>query len=530
MRSTLRIMVPFLLALLLIVRIPSDAMAEGSGPLYTVRQRFGVNIAPSFGGVPTFPGSISDFRDADQLGFGWYSDWKTRRSPECPNGIEFAQLVKTRHWPPNWASLRRAIRDNPGSLWIIGNEPETRGQGQHTPSEYAERYHEAYYFIKSVDPSAEVAIGGVVMPSPLRLKWLELCMTYYESAYDEPMPIDVWNIHVQILQERRGDWGCGIPQGLDEDEGRLYEIVDNCNAEMFEQLIVEFRTWLYEQGDHDKPVIVSEYGTLMPSSYLPHGDQSVLDFMQDTFDYLLEARDPVLGYSADEGRLVQRWLWFSLNFPFYDNTPGGFNGALYDWQDPDQLTVFGELYRDYVKRLAPEQAVIPVSRDTYVDMSRPRRSYGHKGRIKIKADADEHLMFGFLYFDLSQIPQGAEILDAELTMQVVARSNAQPIHLYIGPASTEWGNSTTYRDMQRLELERGQPSIGVAISRVDERIECEVTEIVRAWHEGQLANHGFMIDTIDAGTTGRVTYDLASSEWKEGRQQKPELCISYITH
>ena len=107
---------------------------------------------------------------------------------------------------------------------------------------------------------------------------------------------------------------------------------------------------LYARGEGDKPLIISEYGVLMPSSYLPRGDQSVLAFMEGTFDFMLNARDPVLGYAQDENRLVQRWLWFSLNFPFYDETPGGFNGALYRWDQPDQLTAFGERYRDYIRR------------------------------------------------------------------------------------------------------------------------------------------------------------------------------------
>ena len=349
-----------ILGTLLLTGLSFPAKGQSPFPLYSVRQRFGVNVAPAFKGIPDFPGRLSDFAGVTELGFGWYSDWTVRESPEEPNGIEFAQLLNTRNWPPNWTYLERAIQANPGALWIIGNEPETRGQGEHTPEEYAQRYYEAYHFIKGTDPSAQIAIGGVVMPTPLRLKWIELCMDYYQQTYGEPMSIDVWNIHMQILQEKRGDWGCGIPFGLTEDEGRLYEIIDNCNVEAFKTLIQEFCTWLYERGERNKPVIISEYGVLMPSSYLPQGDQSVLDFMQGTFDYLLSARDPLLGYPADQGRLVQRWLWFSLNFPFYENTPGGFNGALYDWRHPDRLTIFGEFYKNYLQSHIPVKTITPV--------------------------------------------------------------------------------------------------------------------------------------------------------------------------
>ncbi len=187
--------------------------AQGPGSMYTLRQRFGVDVAPSFEGIPSFPGLISDYRGVEDLGLGWYSDWNTRRDPPRPGNIEFVQLVQLRPWPPSWTRLQEAVQANPGSVWIIGNEPETRGQGELAPAEYAPIYHEAYHFIKQIDPTAQIAIGGVVMPSPLRLRWLDLCLESYRATYGVDMPIDVWNIHVQILQEKRNDWGCGIPYG-----------------------------------------------------------------------------------------------------------------------------------------------------------------------------------------------------------------------------------------------------------------------------------------------------------------------------
>ena len=356
-----------LLLCALIVTFAGSVIAGSAdaGGMYTIRQRFGVNVAATWYKAADFPGSLGDYAGAGELGFGWYSDWRLLEDPDRPNGIEFAQLLQTRRWPPDWIEIETIARANPGSLWIIGNEPETRGQGQHSPQEYAARYYEAYHFIKGVDPEADVAIGGVVMPSPLRLEWLELSMAYYESTYGEPMPIDVWNIHVQILQEKRGGWGCGIPYGLPDDEGRLYEIIDNADPQIFEQLIHEFTVWLYEHDQRDKPLIITEYGVLMPSSYLPGEDQDVLDFMGSTFDFMLSATNPLLGYGADESRLVQRWMWFSLNFPLYDGTDG-FNGPLYDWENPDQLTVFGEFYRNYVWGLiyTPTPTVTPTATPT----------------------------------------------------------------------------------------------------------------------------------------------------------------------
>jgi len=378
--------------------LPLVARRALANAVYTVRQRFGIGVVRS----SSWPGLLSDFDNVEQLGFGWYTDWTYQTYPQQPPGIEFVQLVavysgsspqgarglsawQPLSWPSNSAGLQAAIEANPGALWVIGNEPETRGQGELAPEEYADIYHDVYYFVKSIDPTARVAIAGVVMPSPLRLQWLDRCLDHYEQTYGgETMPIDVWNIHMQILQEHECSWGCGIPYGLfDPDdgvctEGRPYgrdgnepdvehPYSDNCSVPIFQQLVTEFCTWLNEKGERGKPVIITEYGVLLPSEYfswsgtLPEriadGDRKVVEFMQGTFDYMLHTTDPVLGWAADGGRLTQRWAWFSLNMPpclEYDpKDPDyclefGYNGWLYDWEVADDLTEFGEAYRDYI--------------------------------------------------------------------------------------------------------------------------------------------------------------------------------------
>jgi len=369
--------------------LPLVARRALTDAVYTVRQRFGIGVV----GSRSWPGLLNDFPNVEQLGFGWYTDWSYRTDPEQPPGIEFVQLVavysgsgpqgarglsawQPLSWPSNSAGLQAAIEANPGALWVIGNEPETRGQGELTPEEYAEIYHDVYHFVKDIDRTAQVAIGGVVMPSPLRLQWLDRCLDYYQQTYGETMPIDVWNIHMQILQEDRDGWGCGIPYGLDDDQGQACvgeqgreqcTILDNCSVEDFMQLIADFCIWLNEKGERGKPVIISEYGVLMPSEYLgssedlveriAEGERKIVEFMQGTFDYMLHTTDPDLGCAADGGRLIQRWAWFSLNVPpclEYDpEDPDdclefGYNGWLYDWQETHSFTVFGEAYRDYI--------------------------------------------------------------------------------------------------------------------------------------------------------------------------------------
>jgi len=336
-----------LISVVVVAMRSSVSRAWGPDPT----SRFGVGLNTAFG-------RITDY-NTEILNIGWYSDWCLRLHPQRPNGLEYAQLIRVGpgDYPPDWDALSAIVTANPGSLWLLGNEPECISQDNRTPTEYAEIYHDLYIFIKARDNTARIAIGGVVQPTPLRRKWLALVLEAYRSRYGEPMPIDIWNIHVQILQERRGDWGCGIPAGLAEDEGELYTIADNADPEIFQQLILDFRQWLRDQGEIDKPLIISEFGVVMPSEYLGAGDRAtgdlvVMAFMSQAFDFLLEARDPELGYSGDDYRLVQQWLWYSLNGPHYDfETQTGMNGGLYDAQNPSQLTTLGAHFAHYTTRL-----------------------------------------------------------------------------------------------------------------------------------------------------------------------------------
>jgi hypothetical protein len=337
-----------------------------------VNERFGVGLNP---GIPvsedgTVRGAkITDY-DVSALHLGWYSDWRTDPNPMRPDGIKYAQLVLVRptSYPTNTLHITETVTANPGSLWIIGNEPEAKyGQGKRRPDEYAEIYHRMYTLIKGLDPTAQIAIGGVVEPTPLRLQWLDEVLSVYLARCGVPMPVDVWNIHMQILQEKAGEWGAGIPAGMDASEGRLYSLTDNANPEAFRQLVTEFRQWMKTKGFQNKPLIISEYGVLMPSTYLveggdqAEGDQKVVDFMRGTFDYLVNARDPDLGYPSDGNRLVQQWLWYSLNDQPYDPATGwGFNGSLFSYLDPEQITQFGEAFRTYMNVLLGRKVMLPV--------------------------------------------------------------------------------------------------------------------------------------------------------------------------
>ena len=56
-------------------------------------------------------------------------------------------------------------------------------------------------FIKNVDPTAQVAISGLVEVTPGRLQYLDIVWNTYMQEFGTPMPVDMWTMHLYILPE-----------------------------------------------------------------------------------------------------------------------------------------------------------------------------------------------------------------------------------------------------------------------------------------------------------------------------------------
>ena len=316
-----------------------DAAEAFRGTLYHGRRRWGIGVDE---------GPITDYR-VGPLRLGWYLDWTAREEPARPGGADFAQMVRVKggRLAHDADTIAAIAQENPGSLWLIGNEPDVRWQDNVEAATYAQLYGRAYRIIKEADPTARVAAGGVTQPTPLRLRYLDTVLEAYGEQFGETMPVNVWNVHNFVLREERDSWGVGIPPGFSDEQGTLYEIEDGDDLALFRQQIVDFRRWMAEHGYQNKPLIVSEYGILMPAEYgFPPG--RVLAFLRGTFHFFLTARDESLGYPKDDFRLVQRWCWFSLDAA-EDNYP---TGRLFDPQT-HEMTAVGRGWESLVAEYGP---------------------------------------------------------------------------------------------------------------------------------------------------------------------------------
>jgi uncharacterized repeat protein (TIGR01451 family) len=355
--------------------------AKGQAPTPFANCRLGVGGAQ---------GDVIGY-NMEQLNMGLYLDWRTRSSPPAglPVAVEYIQTVRVHqdkgaNWfgpprvyasntykvSPSLTTIASIASSQPGSLWLIGNEIERvdwwqgdswSGQDEITPELYAKAFHEIRAVIKAADPTARIAIGGVIQATPLRLEYLDRVWDGYYTEYGYPMgnDIDVWNVHGFILREVRNSWGAEIPAGLNNSAGFLSEYGENYSAILaahrniahFQQFTHALRTWMAAHGERNKPLINTEYGILYKSL---GGEQitapQVSDYLTASLDYLLTTTDENIGYPADGNRLVQGWVWYSLN-------DTNWNGNLFD--PTKALTSVGTTWKNYTSNPAHPLASEP---------------------------------------------------------------------------------------------------------------------------------------------------------------------------
>ncbi len=298
--------------------------------------------------------------DVEALGAAWYVNWGTSLNPPHPNGVGAIQIIRLDRGElvQDEETLSAIIQAHPGAVWRIGNEPDSIWMDNCTPEQYARAYHRVYHFVKSVDPTAKLAFGGLVQATPLRLLYLDFVWQTYRELYGEEMPVDVWTLHSFILPEVRNSWGAEIPPGMGAYAhlGMRYEIRDHDSMEIFARRFVNFRRWMADHGQRERPLLVLEYGILMWPEIMDEdgedfSDDRVIAFMYDTFDFFLTATDPEIGYPADGNRLVQAWAWYSLDDDSYhdgEKIGEGYGGDLFTGAYTKTLTALGRAYADYV--------------------------------------------------------------------------------------------------------------------------------------------------------------------------------------
>ncbi len=379
--QTHRSLIIMSLAIALLVLSGSFAFAEDLAPTSEI-----LASTPSCRyGAATF-GATQSQNWAGPLNLGWHVNFQVWGTAG-PETLEFVPIIRLKQQKigctrlPGYDfspaltddELGAAIRSRPGALWIVGNEPDRgpnpedtactdhRSQDDTAPEVYARAYAEAYAFIKRTDPTAQVASAGLVQVTPGRLQYWEIVWLTYRSLYGTDMPVDAWSMHLYVLPEASLDGrpnsianvaiGTDPALAMRESWGiaekcpdpNVYCYAEHDNMAEFARQIVMMRQWMKDHGQQNKPLLLTEYSILYPHSLQDeYGNtftpERVAKFADDSLRYLDTAADPTIGYPKDGNRLVQRWLWFSVQLNGVGYVSNLLNNALTD------MTLVGQAF------------------------------------------------------------------------------------------------------------------------------------------------------------------------------------------
>ncbi|MBN2007308.1 MAG: hypothetical protein JXA21_28430 [Anaerolineae bacterium] len=312
--------------------------------------------------------------DVPMLNAGWYWDWAAKGPSQIPP-LEYMQRINLSPVKsgstqigytasPTGTQLRNLVLANPGATWMIGNEPDCSAMDNMVSTWYARAYHDVYTAIKSIDPTAKIAAGNIVQPTQQRFMYLDRILATYLEEYGEPLPADLWVTHAYILCEKcypyraPGEpfaWGaCWVPDWPGYNESlpyaTFYSVYDHWNIEIFKERMIAMRQWMYDNGYRNHPLLIAEYGILFYDGLVYGGaeyETLTKEFMNAGFDWMRSARDSELGFALDDGRLVQRWAWYSLNHDDYR-----YGGSLFS-PHTYQPTYLGIAFGDYTSQISP---------------------------------------------------------------------------------------------------------------------------------------------------------------------------------
>ncbi len=250
--------------------------------------------------------------DMEDMGVSWYMNWQFNRDPSDTTGFEYYPMTLP-PWRPtdNCGSAGDAAiitpkilagKYPPGTTWLIGNEVGASWPGAvqaYTATDYAQRYRNCYLLLKGISPANstiaslnfKVANGSVLPNSgpyvgtPNGLDWFRKVRSEYLRLFGQPMPVDVYNIHLY---------------GPPNDQGYNFLV----------QAVTSFRSAMTnEWNDRQKPLIVTEMGVIESISW-----NASVSHLNRMMDYLESTSDAVTGLSSDGNRLVQKWAWYAPTY------------------------------------------------------------------------------------------------------------------------------------------------------------------------------------------------------------------------
>ncbi len=167
-----------------------------------------------------------------------------------------------------------------------------------------------------------------------------------------------------------------------------------------------------------------------------------------------------------------------------------------------------------------EELVIEASADALLDSSYPTANFGKGYAIgvgygKIPPSAQRSL----LRFDLSAIPEGAVLVEAQLRLYLSQATGAATVDVGVYNVTSEWEeDEVTWQTAPSTGELFAQAKVGTSIGWYT----WDVTELVGKWLAGILPNYGLEIAGAAAGASFTRVFNS-----REARGPRPELVVRY---
>jgi len=162
---------------------------------------------------------------------------------------------------------------------------------------------------------------------------------------------------------------------------------------------------------------------------------------------------------------------------------------------------------------------VHVASDTNINLATPTQINGTATTLLVRSPGSGGERHSFLYFDLGTLPPGISVSQATLRLWIAAVNDEGPIDVY--PVLGPW-DETTLSASGAPPLDLAIGSFSVATGDQSQFVTVDVTNIVRGWMDGTIANFGIALLPTTADPV-RITLDSKEST---GTSHSPELEVA----
>lgn len=156
-----------------------------------------------------------------------------------------------------------------------------------------------------------------------------------------------------------------------------------------------------------------------------------------------------------------------------------------------------------------------ADQDAYVTSRNPDTNYGSVSPLTVSAKAN-NLRQALYRFDLSQLPAGANIITATVSLFVIDQNN-RPVNIH--RITSDWTESAITWNNGSGSFDPA-PSASFVPEFITQYITTDITSLVQQWVSGAAQNYGIML-------VGRVNNQTSYASRESSPDQVPYLTIRY---